>query len=456
MGENAWKNNAGYVENVILREAVEGNILPITSTCNMQCVFCSHRQNPPEVEVYRIAPRSLGEIKRTLSFMDRSKPVVIGESASRILEGEPFSHPKIKEILRLVRRALPDTTVKITTNGTLLDEETVNLLYQLGNMVVCLSLNSTGNVARALLMGDTDGGAAQSPILLKNYGIPFHGSVVAMPHIVGWANLEETLKYLNSCGAETVRVMLPGYSDLASPALRFEPALWNELNKFLDRLRRELNIPLTCEPPAIEDLKARVAGVISSSPAAKAGIRRGDVVETVNGLNAATRVEAFNLVLKAASPEVTVKRNNETIKFKIDKRSGERSGLVMDHDLDPGLIRNMAEAVQRRGVSRALVMTSELAGPVISMGLQKFWANRAEVEVVVVKNKFFGGSIKAAGLLTVGDFMAAAGEYFASNRDNYPQLALLPGLAFDFRGRDLTGRFYTELEDEYGAPFEVL
>ena len=456
MGEMTWKYNTLYVENVILREAVESNILPVTSTCNMQCVFCSHLQNPPEVEVWRIAPRSPSEIERTLSFMDRGRPVVIGESASRILEGEPFTHPEIKEILKLVRRRLPDATIKITTNGSLLDEETAGFLSGLGNVEVCLSMNSAGRTARALLMGDTGDCAVKSPVWLKNCGVPFHGSVVAMPHLVGWADLEETVAHLCFCGAETVRLMLPGYSRLAPPALRFEPALWEELGEFADSLRSKTDVPLTCEPPLIKDLKARVTGVISGSPAARAGIRRGDVIETVNGSNATTRVEAFNLVLKAASPDVIVRRNGETMKFGIDKKAGERSGLVMDYDLDPGMIGAMAGAVQRRGVDRVLVMTSELARSVVTMGLQEFWEGGAEVEVAAVRNRFFGGSVKAAGLLTVEDFAAAADEYFALDRAGCPRLVLLPGMAFDFRGRDLAGRHYTELEEKHGIPFLVL
>lgn len=457
MGENNWKKNAWHVENVILREAVENNILPLTSTCNLRCVFCSHLQNPPGVEAYCIPPRTLEEVAKTLPFMDRHKPVVIGESASRILEGEPFSHPRIKKILKLIRSSLPGTPIKITTNGTLLDEESAALLNKLGNIEVCLSLNSAGKAARALLMGDEGSGAAlDSPAVLKKYGITFHGSIVAMPHVVGWDDLSQTLRYLCCCGAETIRVMLPGYSRFAAPALRFEPALWERLYEFTGCLCEELNIPITSEPPVIKDLKARVAGVVAGSPAAAAGIRRGDIIETVNGIKAATRLEAFNMVLKARSPGVVVRRDNGVAELRLEKKAGQRSGLVMDYDLDPGLIKKMAGTALKYNSSRVLVLTSELAGPVLGIGLKQFWTGRAEAEAVTVTNRFFGGSIKAAGLLTVEDFMAAAGEYFTSNPDHPPTLVLLPGSAFDFRGRDLTGRCCREFGDAVGVPFKVL
>lgn len=454
MGEIATD---GYIESIVLTGAGEGNILPLTSACNVRCVFCSHRQNPPGVEVFRIAPRSRTEVERILSFMDPGRPVVIGESVTRIIEGEPFTHPAITDILRLVRATFPHTTIQITTNGSLLDEKMVDLLGRLGNVVVYLSLNSAGEMGRALLMGDVNAGRAiKSAVLLKEYRVPFQGSVVAMPHLVGWSDLEETVKYLCACCAETVRVFLPGFTALAAPALCFESSLWEELNTFVSRLREEVSVPLTCEPPAIGDLEPKVAGVIAASPAAGAGIRAGDVIETINGLPVHSRVHAFKQALEAGSPEISVKRGNETLVLQVKKKPGERSGLVMDYDLDPGLIGDMARAARRRGAPGVLVLTSELAGPVIKSGLRRFWRIDVDVEAMVVKNRFFGGSIKAAGLLTVADFELAVEEFLKNRPGKKPRLALLPGLAFDRRSRDLTGRSYLDLGERFGITFEVI
>lgn len=457
MGEIAAKKDGGYVRGIILAEAAGGNILPLTSACNVRCVFCSHRQNPPGVEVYRIAPLSLVEVEQALSFMDPEKPVVIGESVTRIIEGEPFTHPAVREILQLVRTAFPDTTIQITTNGSLIDEQAADLLSRLGNVVVYLSLNSAGVVGRALLMGDESADKSiRSAALLRDCGVPFHGSVVAMPHLVGWGDLDETVRYLCAGGAETVRVFLPGFTALAAPALRFKPSLWEELNAFVTRLRGEVEVPLTCEPPLISDLAAEVAGVIRNTPAAEAGIRSGDVIEAVNGLPVHSRVHAFQQVLKAASPEVAVRRGSEALTLHIKKPPGRRSGLVMDYDLDPGLIGEMARAARRRGAAGVLVLTSELAGPVINRGLEQFWQGGAEVEAVAVKNHFFGGSIRAAGLLTVADFSAALENFLEKSTGKKPELVLLPGAAFDHRGRDLTGRSYLELEETFGVTCEVI
>jgi hypothetical protein len=457
VGEIIGRKNASYTQIFALNGAPEANILPVTSHCNVRCVFCSHHQNPPGVLSYRIAPCTPDEVRQVVCFLDPARPVVIGESATRIIEGEPLTNPAIREILLLVRSSLPRTPIQITTNGSLLDESMVDFLYRLGRVVVNLSLNSAAEKSRAYLMGDTaPAGALRSAGLLKSYGLPFHGSIVAMPHLVGWCDLEETIRYLEDCGAETVRLFLPGFTRLAAPALRFEPSLREELNEFVAGLRHRVAIPLTCEPPQICDLEPVVGGVIKGSPAAGAGIRCGDVIRTVNGVPAQTRAQAFKQVLKAGSPEITVAREEGLVSLQFKKDPLERSGLVMDYDLDPVLITDMARALRRHGAERALALTSELGSRAISDGIKRFLKGEVEIEALMVKSRFFGGSIGAAGLLTVADFEAALAEYLNDKPGQRPLLALLPGLAFDRRGKDLTGRSLVDLKQRFGMSFEVL
>jgi len=457
VGESIWNKNTPYVESLILNAAHEGNILPLTSSCNALCIFCSHRQNFAGVEVYRIASRSRVEVERALTFMNPARPVVIGESATRIIEGEPFTHPSLIEILQLIRAKFPGTTIQITTNGSLLGKEVVEILRRLGRIVVNLSINSATETGRALLMGDINASQSiKSPVLLKEYGIPFHGSIVAMPHLVGWWDLNKTIKWLSMHGAQTIRIFLPGFSKQAPPALRFEPVLWDELYLFIARLREEVPTPLTCEPPDIRNLQPWVTGVIAGSPADRAGIRAGDLIVDINKTPALTRVHAFNKVLRMSSPEITLKRKDIQITARIHKKPGEQSGLVMDYDIDPALIREMTRVVRQQRASKVLILTSELADPIIKMALERFWGDTAEVQVTAARNRFFGGSIKAAGLLTVEDFAVALEEHFQDKSKWQPQLVLLPGLAFDRRGRDLTGRSYLELEDRFGVPVKAL
>jgi hypothetical protein len=443
-------------ENSIQDSITDSNILPLTSTCNTRCIFCSHRFNPPEVRVYRTSPRSPAAIKNALSFIDPARPVVIGESVTRVIEGEPFTHPDIVEILCLLRSAFPRTPVHITTNGILLNEEIALLLSRLGCITINLSLNCTGESNRDFLLGDTKAGAAVNSVkLLRKYRIPFNGSIVAMPHLTGWGDLENTISYLSMNEAETVRIFEPGFSRLAPPELRFSQALRVELGDFIYRLRKSINTPITCEPPFIDSLEAEVAGVIAGSPAARAGLKAGDVITAVNGSGVSTRVHAFGRILRSRDPEVKVKRGSAPpFTVSLHKRRGERSGLVMDYDLDPVLIDDIARVSRRHRAGTVLLLTSQLAGPVLRQGLKLFWKEGADAETLEVQNHFFGGSIRAAGLLTTGDMSEGLKDYLAVR--SKPDLVLLPGLAFDRTGRDLTGTPYTRLEEEFGIPCESI
>ena len=457
MGEYMETKNAPDAVKQLLCEAAAANILPLTSSCNVRCVFCSHRNNPPGVEVYRIPPRSLEDVEKDLCALDPARPIIIGESATKIIEGEPFTHPALAEILHMLRLHFPRTPVQITTNGSLLDRKKVEMLKKLGNVVVYLSLNSAAIKGRMALMADRQSlQAIQSAVLLQEYGVPFHGSVVALPHLVGWEDLAKTVKYLSACGAETVRVFLPAFSSLAAPELKFKPSLWQEIKMFIKNLRGEVRAPVTCEPPLLEGLEAEVAGVIAASPAELAGIRTGDIIETVNGSRVHTRVQAFRKITRSGSPLLGLRREGYPLTVQVQKKPGQRSGLVLDYDLDPALLDDLARALQRKRVERALVLTSELAGPLLDLALRQFCKEEGKLEVIAVKNPFFGGNICVAGLLTVADFEAALAAFLERESRQKPPLVLLPGVAFDSRGKDITGRSYLELEERFGLPCEVL
>lgn len=444
-------------ENAINCFIFDGNILPITSNCNTRCIFCSHRFNPPGVKVYSIPPRSILEIRNALPFIDPARPIVIGESATRIIEGEPLTHPNLAEILQLLRDSFPSTPVSLTTNGILLDQALAELLDRLGNITVNLSLNCIGAAARSSLLGVLDDRAVSSVKLLEAYGITFNGSIVAMPQVTGWDELEQTVFYLAEHGAETIRVFEPGFSRLAPPGLQFSHSLRAELISYIEGWRKCTNAPITCEPPHLDGLEAVVAGVLADSPARAAGLQMGDVIMAVNGREVGSRVEAFRRVLKAADPVVTVRRENGLPReLLIRKKRHERSGLVMDYDLEPGLVEDMARVARHRRAGNILILTSQLAGPLLAQGVARFWRGNADVKVLPVENAFFGGSIRSAGLLTVGDMSKRLRQYLALATAERPDLVLLPGLAFDRNGYDLTGVHYNSLVEELGIPAVTL
>lgn len=431
------------------------NILPLTSVCNMKCVFCSHQFNPPQLEIYSLPPRSLEEIGDLIDFLDDEKKIVIGESVTRIIEGEPFAHPNILKILGLIRERYPKTPLQITTNGSFLEEKMVQALKSLLPLEFNFSLNSATVEGRKLLMSDKrPERGIKAVVFLKNHGLPFHGSIVAMPMLTGWDDLRKTIYYLSEQGARTIRVFLPGYTEYNLPSWSFPSSLWQELNFFIQELSNQIETPLILEPCLLNNLEAQIEGVILQSPAWEAGIRRGDLILKVNGVRVRSRVEAFELVSAAKDPNLLLNRNGKEFTVVIRKEATEAGGLVLAYDLDLSVLDQWQEAARRHRAVSALLLTSSLAKGIVEAALPLLDGRGTEWKVAKVSNKFLGGSIVSGGLLMVEDLKKFLREWLTVN--NSPDLVLLSSRSFDPWGRDLMGRSYLELEEEFNLKVELI
>ena len=61
-----------HIQDLINRTAMEANILPLTSRCDSACIFCSHQNNPPQVQVLSVGERSLADILDTMQYRRRT------------------------------------------------------------------------------------------------------------------------------------------------------------------------------------------------------------------------------------------------------------------------------------------------------------------------------------------------------------------------------------------------
>lgn len=438
---------------LLLGSAMRSNILPITSICNIRCKFCSHNQNPLSVETRRMPPISMDLINEAISFMDPLKPVVIGESVTRLIEGEPFFHPRIREILKVIREKMPDTVIKLTTNGTMLERETVDYLVKIGSIEICLSLNSCDVSVRRYLMNDKRAETAVSAAaLLNERGIVYHGSIVAMPHITGWGDLGATIKFFDSHGAVTVRVFVPGYTSLTPPELMLPQNLREQLQAYIAGIKSDVKVPVTLDPPIIRNLNAEVAGVILETPAQRAGIIVGDIILNIDGQVVGSRVEAYKKVLALKNPSLEILRHGQKKMIAIVKKAGSPSGLVFDYDIDPATIKEIEMGVNRRRSMNPVLLTSELGYAAVKMGISRFInKNTKKILIKPVKNRYFGGSIGCAGLLTVEDMLKVLPEC-----PEETDLVIIPGIAFDHKGRDITGRSYLDMKLNKAVKLEVI
>jgi hypothetical protein len=410
----------------------------------------------------------LEELEQLIPFLNGFRKIVIGESSTRLCEGEPLTHPQFLAVLKEIKRHFPDTPLQITTNGTLLNrnllQELMELsggmtpgkpfaasLHELPNLELVISLNSSSPGRRSKIMGDRNPQRVLEGIrFCREYGLPFHGSIVAMPHFDGWKDLKETLFFLEEMGALTTRVFLPGYTRFSSRKRFFEQSLWTEMNDFLQELRVNLEHPVVLEPPLKKDLLARVEGVIRTSPAQQAGLKKGDLITEVNGEKVISGVEAFYKIQKAANPLLVIERpgmgdenpmpNHYSVK--LQKRKGDSSGIVISYDLEAEAVNRITAEIERKKPENPFLFTSRAAVPLWEAAQRESLLPRS-LCINIVENSFLGGSICCAGLLTVSDFTKHLGELV--RKKEKPDLIIIPLKPFDRSGLDLLGEHYEKL-----------
>jgi MoaA/NifB/PqqE/SkfB family radical SAM enzyme len=436
-----------YIINTVHRT----NILPVISACNTSCVFCSHKQNPEGVEVYKLGKLELTDFEEIIEFLSPDRKIIIGESATRIVEGEPLLHKDFIEIVEMVRRKYKKTPIQITTNGILLDEKLVSRLSELENMELNVSVNCIGDDKRSKILGLKKPDNIKENIARLKGRINYSASAVFDPNFMDSEDLEEMIAFLDRNAASSIRLFLPGYTYLTDKNLKLDE-LYNVVSDYCLELKSKYSIPIIIEPSYIYDLKARIAGIVENSPAYNAGITEGDIIEKIMDVPVVTRFEAFNKAFRLKDPELEIIRGDKNIKVRIKKEKNQSPGFIMLYDIDPDEVDRIDRVVQRYGAGKVLFITSQLAYNVLKC-LFDISGFTFGYDIIEANNGFFGGTIKCAGLLTVQDIISSAKTYI--NEKGSPDLIVLPPIMFNYRGRDLLGRSIEEIESELGIPVDI-
>jgi len=378
-----------------------------------------------------------------LPLLDPEKRVVIGESATRLVEGEPLLHPRFLSLLQRVRRALPETPLQVTTNGLLLTEQLQRALVQLAPIELIVSVNSLDPSQRRHWLGDLqpERTLAQLEALGRN-GLAFQASFVLAPSFLD--QFPSALRQVESWGANYVRLLLPGGSRLAPVSLQGSWESWRGLAEQIHVWREAVSIPCVLEPPLLCDLHAEVEGVMPNSPAVRAGLQPGDRIERIDGIAPFSRQDAFLAIASAASPHLVVSRYSQRLEVRLEKEANERSGLVFSRDITRKSLERTLSSLPARG--KGLALTGELALPI----LRAAWESLdLQLPLVAAPNRTFGGSIRAAGLLTLFDIRSKLAE-LAKKAWAWDWL-LLPAAPFE-DGCDLCGQSLADFEREVGVP----
>lgn len=438
-------------EEILFKTVKEDNILPITSICKLNCIFCSHKNNPPEVETYSYGHLKKEVIETMIEFLDPKQPVFIGESASKIIEGEPFIHPDIYEILEYLRQRWPEIEIKITSSGAFLEVERLKTLEKLQPLNLNISLNGPVPEDRVFLMNDSRPQNVFKVIKnLKKYNLEFEASIVSMHHLKGFKYLKKTFDFLEEYHPKSLRVFMPGFSNHAEEKLLIDQSEYYKLKEFIDLEKDNYSYPIIIEPQLISNLKAEINGVMENSPAAAAELKSGDQIYKVDREKVESRVDAFYKIKKAKNPKIEFYRSAQKLRATIKKEKKESSGLIMSYDLSLNEINKVkrfaAESRREKNNLSTVILSSQLAYPFFKNFLKEYLNNQYNFELYKVENKFFGGSIIAAGLLINKDLI-----FVLNQIDKEIDRILLPKIIYDYYGNDLLGNHYTELEYKYDS-----
>lgn len=443
------KEGSELLQRLLVEAVRDHNVLPLTGRCNLSCCFCSHRFNPPGTNAYSFGPLSLILLGELSAYLDSQQKIIIGESATRLREGEPLTHPRFMDLLKALRALFPETMIQVTTNGSLLTPQIIEEFSMLQPLELIISLNSISSKGRRILMGDPNPGQIRQLIeLLAVRKINFQGSVVAMPHLVGFEDLKQTQIFLDQSGAKSVRLLLPGFTRLTDPELIPGEDQISRLYHLVYELQHQLSAPLLLEPPLINDLNPVLAGVFKDSPADKAGLRNGDLIFKINGTQPFSRVEAFRLLTESSDPALIIWRAGQYSDFKMTKAAQTSPGIAVSYDLDPDQVDRVKTSINPAGKNLMLLSAPALVRWQVSLRVGAI----NKLDLLTVPSTWFGGTINCAGLLTVNDYRAALAG--VANIQGY-NCILVPGISFDRGGFDLTGQHYLALADG-GLPLKLI
>lgn len=77
----------------------------------IKCEFCSHKNNPESILTYGVPNFTGSQLEELVDYLSPDRKIVIGESASRIVEGEPFLYKEFMYILKLIREKYKVTLI---------------------------------------------------------------------------------------------------------------------------------------------------------------------------------------------------------------------------------------------------------------------------------------------------------------------------------------------------------
>lgn len=458
------------------------------SRCNIACEFCYNRGNTPSLSLGNLARSPEEEYHDMMTRLRYFRPRA-GLSLYPALGDiyEILNHPHILDVLRPLRQLTPKP-FRIGTNGAALTPRFIEKLSELMPLYLYISVDG---MSRADKFQITSSGAVRIPMRalqgLKDAGVPYALVFVPWPVKRSMAEVLETMTEIielgERCQAHMVEINLPGYTRHFCAREVFDlEEVWSATVAHVRELREGYSIPIVAMPTMYEETHFEltknlpsVVGVVRNSPAERAGMKRSDIIEKLNGVRIISRPQARDLLSiirgsGARTIHITVSRGGQEIEEEIDTADhcypytpeiDQHLGIItLGTGLRVSYIEELKNLIEERGAGRVLFLSSALVKPLFEQLLSEsplFAGSKISVDIKVPPNTFLGGNIFMGDLLMVQDFIDAIKDYLKSGTGR-PDLVVIPSSPFNLGGwgRDLTGRCYLEIERAAGVPVALL
>ncbi|ASY66531.1 hypothetical protein SJ05684_b55490 (plasmid) [Sinorhizobium sojae CCBAU 05684] len=443
--------------------------------CNVSCKFCYLFGNPGNLAIARgtrVIRQDEVETRLRYFLADTGQALFHAEWENN----ETLVDPKLPQLLPRLREA-SDKPFFFVTNGNPLTPAMLDLLASVKPVHVIVSINSANPELRADVMRESKtrrARALEGLYGLDDRGISFGISLAAFPEFP-IDDLQATIEHVATLRAAYVRINLPGYTRYLPPEHPFDtPSTWARVTEWARALRAHVRLPILVIPSAFEEnlyhddpVAARVIGTIPNSPADRAGLRPGDVIERIGLLPVTSRASAQALLsLDRGDARLTVRRGAAVHTLCLDATAGAfpyvgesygkyrfPKGMVLAPSLSDADIRQVCDQIDDYGAKNAWVFTSRLMMPAVRRLLAPYdlWDR---VRLVPVDNHYLGGNIQVLDMATIGDMTRhVEAETTAAAR---PDLLLSPGTGFNREGRDLLGRHWKDLPNHFDIPCELM
>lgn len=232
-------------------------VLPITSACNAQCLFCSNNTNPFEIK--RVRHRPLAEIEKIIWSMSPSfqgKFILNEAITGKLSEGEVFTHPQVFEILQCIRDKYKNNPIAISSNGSLMTEERIKRLAEFRPVHVPFSIHSfnRGFWKQIFKLKDKHYDTAINAITHgREYGLQTSLRMIAMPALVGYDDLENTVIESKERGYTFLGVTYASWTRYTKPEIIKQLEVdHDELKAFCDRMTEKYKVKVHYSRSAIK------------------------------------------------------------------------------------------------------------------------------------------------------------------------------------------------------------